>query len=133
MFGLNLSHVNLTFGLAGFVRGLSDIQISLYIPRKSHGSLSEEAAELFADPEQPILAGPGGGFAVENYLGMLSSKPHLLEQKFDRCMGPMSIAEFADVNGKQAKIQLSVVQLLLSAARSKLDASNKEVSVIIIE
>jgi hypothetical protein len=122
MFGLNLSHLNLTLGLAGFVRGVSDIQVTIYIPKDTNSSLKDELAELFVNSEQPILAG-SSGLAVESYLAMLSSKPYVLDQKFIKCMGPFEVYEFADANAKQATIQLSVVQLLLAAARSHLESN----------
>lgn len=130
IFGLNLSHVNLTLGLAGFVRGVSDICVSIYLPKTPRATLNEEMTDLFGNLDQSTMAGPSNGFASDNYLELLSSKAHLLEQKFERCFGPLDISEFADINGKQATIQLSVCQLLLSAARAQLNGKKKEASLI---
>src|SRR4051812_44643379 len=98
MFGLNLSHLNLNLGLAGFVRGVSDIRMSIYLPKTPRATLNEEMNDLFGSLDQ--AAGPSSGFASDNFLELLSAKAHLLEQKFERCFGPFDIAEFADSNSK---------------------------------
>jgi hypothetical protein len=127
IFGLNLSHFNLTLGLGGFVRGVSDIRLSIYLPRTPRASLNEEMNDLFGSLDQTSIAGPSSGFASDNFLELLSTKAHLLEQKFERCFGPFEIGEFADTNSKQATFQLSVSQLLLAAAKSQLSGKKKEV------
>lgn len=66
------------------------------------------------------MIGTSNVLSMEDYLDVLGSKPHLLEQKFDRCFEPLDISEFADTNGKQATIQLSIVHLLLAAAKSQI-------------
>lgn len=132
IFGLNLSHLNLTLGLGGFVRGVSDIRVSVYLPRTPRTTLNEEMVDLFGSMDQAMIAGPSNGFASDNFLELLSAKAHLLEQKFERCFGPYDIAEFADTNGKQATIQLSVAQLLLAAAKSQLNGKKKEVGFLVI-
>lgn len=122
-FGLGLSHLNLTLGLAGFVRGVSDIRVSIYTPRSSHKTPGEEALELFIAEMAGSSIGVG---PTENLLGTFSSNPHLLERKYERFIGPLDISEFADANGRQATIQLSTAQLLLAAAgaQSKLDPAS---------